>query len=126
MASDPRVYFSAERTQLAWLRTGLTVMGFGFLIARFGLFLQVIALQAPDIARHTGSGGSAIFGVLLVGIGTAMVVASSIQYRRMIQSLPPQDRPQPQSGGTLLIASSVAIAAVGMALGAYLLATTAG
>ena len=39
---DPRVYFAAERTLLAWLRTGLTVMAFGFVIARFGLFLQIV------------------------------------------------------------------------------------
>lgn len=36
--SDPRVFFAAERTLLAWIRTGLTVMAFGFLVARFGLF----------------------------------------------------------------------------------------
>ena len=42
---DPRVYFAAERTLLAWIRTGLTVMAFGFLVARFGLFLRLVTLQ---------------------------------------------------------------------------------
>ena len=37
--SDPRVFFAAERTFLAWIRTGLALMGFGFVVARFGLFL---------------------------------------------------------------------------------------
>lgn len=36
MARDPRVYFAAERTFLAWLR-GFAPMGFGFVVARFGL-----------------------------------------------------------------------------------------
>ena len=45
--NDPRVFFAAERTLLAWLRTGLTVMALGFMIARFGLFLQLLSLQAP-------------------------------------------------------------------------------
>src|SRR5688572_31527901 len=40
---DPRVYFAAERTTLAWLRTGITLMGFGFVVARFGLFLHELA-----------------------------------------------------------------------------------
>jgi uncharacterized membrane protein YidH (DUF202 family) len=31
---DPRVYFAAERTLLAWVRTGLAMMGFGFVVAR--------------------------------------------------------------------------------------------
>jgi uncharacterized membrane protein YidH (DUF202 family) len=36
-ALDPRVYFAAERTLLAWVRTGLALMGFGFVVARFPL-----------------------------------------------------------------------------------------
>ncbi len=35
---DPRVYFAAERTLPPWVRTGLAMMGFGFVVARFGLF----------------------------------------------------------------------------------------
>jgi uncharacterized membrane protein YidH (DUF202 family) len=42
-AEDPRVRFAAERTLLAWIRTGLALMGFGFVVARFGLFLREIA-----------------------------------------------------------------------------------
>ena len=38
-------FFAAERTLLAWIRTGLTVMAFGFLVARFGLFLRIAAAQ---------------------------------------------------------------------------------
>ncbi len=40
MTKDPRVLFAAERTFLAWIRTGLALMGFGFVVARFGIFLQ--------------------------------------------------------------------------------------
>ena len=48
---DPRVRFAAERTLLAWMRTGLALMGFGFVVARFGLFLREIAL-AEHVAVH--------------------------------------------------------------------------
>jgi uncharacterized protein DUF202 len=44
--NDPRVYFAAERTMLAWLRTGIAVMAFGFVVARFGLFLRLLHAQA--------------------------------------------------------------------------------
>jgi len=37
MEIDPRVLYAAERTLLAWIRTGLALMGFGFVVARFSL-----------------------------------------------------------------------------------------
>lgn len=51
---DPRFFFAAERTLLAWLRTGLTVMAFGFVIARFGLFLGLAGLV---LAAYLGLSG---------------------------------------------------------------------
>jgi len=39
---DPRVYLAAERTFLAWIRTSLALMAFGFVVSRFGLFLRVL------------------------------------------------------------------------------------
>ncbi len=69
MLSDPRVFFAAERTLLAWVRTGLTIMAFGFVVARFGLFLRLLAAQhvpgstpsqsahdLSSIARHWARG----------------------------------------------------------------------
>ena len=49
--NDPRVLFSAERTLLAWTRTSLTLMGFGFLIERFGLFLHMMNNQTTGVSR---------------------------------------------------------------------------
>ncbi|MDP1529264.1 MAG: DUF202 domain-containing protein [Rhodoferax sp.] len=40
--NDPRVFFAAERTLLAWNRTGLTLMAFGFVLERFGLFMHLL------------------------------------------------------------------------------------
>ena len=45
---DPRIFFAAERTLLAWLRTGIAVIGLGFVVARFGLFLRLISQQQAD------------------------------------------------------------------------------
>ena len=49
---DVRVYFAAERTQLAWVRTGIAIIALGFVVSRFGLFLQLLS-RSPDV-RGTG------------------------------------------------------------------------
>ena len=117
---DPRVYFAAERTLLAWLRTGLTVMAFGFVIARFGLFLQIVAIQAPAVSHPAQTGLSAILGIVLVAAGTLMIIVAAIEHRRFIATLPPADRPQYYAGGALIMYSSILLAVVGIALTAYL------
>ncbi len=94
--SDPRVFFAAERTLLAWIRTGLTIMGFGFVVARFGLFLSVLAAQrVPAIASgaysmHFSSG----IGILLVLLGAMCMILPAIQHRRIVVSLPADDVPR--------------------------------
>jgi len=59
---DLRDRLAAERTFLAWIRTGIALMAFGFVVARFGLFLQrlqiiqqVPAAQPLGISRWFGT-----------------------------------------------------------------------
>src|SRR3954471_22409979 len=79
-ATDPRVTFAAERTLLAWVRTGLALMGFGFVVARFGLFLRELAAArdpATAPAGHPGrfslwaGTGLVLIGVLVNGLAAA-------------------------------------------------------
>lgn len=89
MPNDPRVFFAAERTLLAWVRTGLGLVGMGFVVARFGLFLRLIH---PEITNgdHHWSGplgiGLALLGSLASGI-------ASVQHRRFCRTLPKEDLP---------------------------------
>jgi putative membrane protein len=69
---DPRIYFAAERTLLAWVRTGLAMMGFGFVVARFGLFLRELAAM-PGGVQHQRTGLSLWVGTTLAWIPTEPV-----------------------------------------------------
>jgi putative membrane protein len=89
LESDPRVYFAAERTLLAWIRTGLTLMGFGFVVARFGLFLAMLRQTEPG--NHVFS---MVVGVSLVLLGVVTVAMSTIQHSRFIATLASAQLPQ--------------------------------
>jgi|SRR3990172_2809624 len=117
--SDPRVFFAAERTLLAWLRTGLTIMALGFVVARFGLFLHLLAQsQRPSLADHTSL--SAALGVAFVIAGTLAIVLAAAQYWRFVATLPQSDVPRAYSR-VFAFLLSLLMGALGMALVCYLL-----
>ena len=114
--TDPRVYFAAERTLLAWVRTGLATIGLGFVVARFGLFLRMLR-QGPDAPFHLGS---TLIGVALVLLGSAAMAVAARNHRAFCKSLGPTDRPERLSIGWP-IAFTAITAAAGVVLEAYLL-----
>src|ERR1700682_5907288 len=84
--ADPRVLFAAERTLLAWQRSALALMGFGFVVERFGLFLQLVAHQAESGSQREFS---LALGVLLLMLGAAVALISARQFRQFVKSLDP-------------------------------------
>jgi len=89
--NDPRVFFAAERTLLAWTRTGLTLMAFGFVIERFGLFLHMLmAIEGKAWQRDA----SFWVGVSFILLGAIVGFASAVQYRRVLKTLKPVEIPE--------------------------------
>jgi putative membrane protein len=122
--SDTRIFFAAERTLLAWVRTGLTVMALGFVVARFGLFLRMIALSNPTLADASALSSthwpSATLGVILVLSGCAIILGALRNHRVYVSSLPVEDIPLlpiPQLASFL----SLSVAIAGVLLAVYLI-----
>jgi putative membrane protein len=83
---EPRDFFAAERTLLAWVRTGLAMMGFGFVVARFGLFLR--ELTATGLNAETQHVGLSLwFGTGLVVLGVVVTIASAVVHQRTVGRL---------------------------------------
>jgi putative membrane protein len=103
---------------LAWIRTGLAMMGFGFVVARFGLFLREFQTIHPDDAPQTVH-GSQWFGTALVFLGVVVNIAAAVQHVRLVKRLEQGEwRPGPSKAG---LASAIFLAAMGLAIAAYLL-----
>jgi putative membrane protein len=117
--SGPSDYLAAERTFLAWIRTGLALMGFGFVVARFGLFLQTLQIgQSNYQARPYGP--SFWFGTALIVLGVIVNILCARNHIHLVQEL--------NRGGTafnrpssLAVAVAVILALLGVAMAVYLI-----
>jgi len=116
---DPRVFFAAERTLLAWLRSGLTVIGLGFVVARFGLFLSVIAASGAAPGARGPHWASTALGILLVLLGSGTILAALANHRAYVRTLPRQDVPQ-LPAHWLAPFLSLCVALLGFLLAGYL------
>lgn len=121
---DPRVYFAAERTFLAWVRTALAMMGFGFVVARFGLFLREFErLEGERAAASTGM--SLWFGTALILAGVFVLAISGGMYCREVALLR-RGEPLPPRVSRLAIALGTFLGLLGLLMAAYLLTLTHG
>ena len=84
---SPNDHMANERTFLAWIRTSIGLMAFGFVVEKFAFFMKKISLfvgKSPDFESTNASlGYSSIFGIALVVFGTLMGVLAFVRYKKV-------------------------------------------
>ena len=85
-AVDLRDYLAEERTLLAWIRTGIALMGFGFVVARFGIFGDQADMSQQTQAVHPHE-FSLWFGAALIAIGAIVNLFAARRFMRLVGEL---------------------------------------
>ncbi len=87
---DPRVLFAAERTLLAWNRTSLSLIAFGFVVERSGMLIQVIAPSSTDASNNIFT---FLTGIAFIILGSVAAIYSARQYGAVLRTLTPAEFP---------------------------------
>lgn len=117
--NDPRVFFAAERTLMAWNRTGLTLMAFGFVIERFDLFVSMLAKVPSSTLNH---GVSFWIGLTFILLGACASALAIVQYRKVLHTLNAAEIPMGY-WVNLGVLTNLVVALLGFALTGYLFAS---
>ncbi|OFZ54204.1 MAG: hypothetical protein A2428_01945 [Bdellovibrionales bacterium RIFOXYC1_FULL_54_43] len=78
---DPRVRLAAERTYLAWIRTGLAVSALGFVVARFHLSEEGAATSGSEFIPH-----SLLIGSILIILGAVFQLLAGYRYVHFLRA----------------------------------------
>lgn len=108
-----RVHQANERTLLAWIRTGIALMAFGFAIERFALFMHQIAALAPHV-KATPSLGSSWVGASLVALGMLANLLATLRYARVRKAIESGEVGAPSAG--LVYVLGVVATLIGLAM----------
>ena len=117
---DRRVHMANERTFLAWIRTSIAIMAFGFVVEKFSLFVKQLGYYLGKEATPPAPGYSSIIGVLLVALGVLMGILSFIRYKKVERQIDDETyRPSP----ILSVLLALSVLAIGIFLILYLIHT---
>jgi putative membrane protein len=113
-----------ERTFLAWVRTAVAIMGFGFLVEKFDLFIKAVggSLGPKQLGEHSQIIGN-VAGLALFVLGGAMMVLAVIRFRKTSHDID-SEADRPAVGARMDIALVTLLMFLGAILFGYLVYTT--
>ena len=112
-------HLANERTFLAWVRTGLATITFGFVVERFSLLLRELGLKsnlAPVISAHYSS----IIGVSLTLLGVAIMIVALVNFLQIRRAID-KEQFHPHAGFAIVL--TILASLIGILLAVYLLFT---
>ncbi len=113
-----RVHMANERTFLAWIRTSIGIMAFGFVVEKFALFVKQISFFLGKEVALPSRGYSSVFGIILVALGALMGLLAFIRYKKVEKQID-EDTYQPSLILDILLTMS--ILSIGVFLVIYLI-----
>jgi uncharacterized membrane protein YidH (DUF202 family) len=116
-----RVHMANERTFLAWVRTSVAIMAFGFVVEKFSLFVKQMAYYLGNKTAPPPQGYSFMIGIVLVGFGVLMGVLAFIRFKKVEHQID-DDSYQPSAILSVLLVLS--IISIGFFLVLYLVHST--
>ena len=82
-----REHLANERTFLAWIRTSIGIMAFGFVVVKFALFVKQISMMLGKENLIHSTGYSGIVGIILVSVGAVTAILSFVKYKQTEKQL---------------------------------------
>ena len=113
-----RDHLANERTFLAWIRTSISIIVFGFVVARFGITLREFLRTQGDTLRESGM--SLAIGVGFMAMGIFMALVSLIRYRTTMKQIDHEDF---QPANAIVTVLALIAALFGVILAVYLIYT---
>ncbi|HEX5168565.1 MAG TPA: DUF202 domain-containing protein [Cyclobacteriaceae bacterium] len=108
-------HLANERTFLAWIRTCIGIMAFGFVVVKFSLFIRQLSILVGKEFAAPRQHHSSLIGILLVGLGSVMLLLSFIRYKRTERSLAKESY-EPSSMLTFILTITILVLSVGLIL----------
>ena len=113
-------YLANERTFLAWVRTSISVLSLGFVIAKFSVWMRELAVRINPGKPLSSTGMSMPIGVAMMAFGGLLVVMAAWHYHRVNQAI---KRGDVRTDRLLVVCITIAVALLALLMIAYMLMT---
>jgi putative membrane protein len=114
---DPRVWQANERTLLSWVRTGLSLIAFGFVVERVAVWFALERDVEPETTML-------VFGAGIVGLGALCQIVGAVRFITVKRALGAGREPSFKTTGPVLLALMTALLGLGLFTYVFVQATT--